>query len=354
MMSKYEMPLAQPVMTATSHQATVFCILAQHDQCIPWLINNYISIFCLEKLYALPINRRGTLDFFWSLYSDWSLFEFSANPWLQYDHLPYSSFGNCTSKEMITFLKSLILNGKYLYIDVDWFFIKLYNSYHKTHKIHNLLLTGFDESSKIFYAYDTAQTGKFVKAFVSYNELFEGIHSSMSSELFGAYSERAGIMALKVALREWHQMHTQLYLVNTSLIKHHLEEYILGKAQGYSSENVHGFRFGIECYRELTDFVEAARCGKVEEIDHRAFTNMHDHKKMMVFRLKEMEKSLQIDLSGFIADWLLISNDVRIAVNKILKWNMFKDDCLLAEIKSILILLSRKEKESVDKLLQIL
>ena len=64
MMSKYEMPLAQPVMTATSHQATVFCILAQHDQCIPWLINNYISIFCLEKLYALPINRRGTLDFF--------------------------------------------------------------------------------------------------------------------------------------------------------------------------------------------------------------------------------------------------------------------------------------------------
>lgn len=79
------LPIGEPEVTASSHQAVIFSILNQDKRGISWLCNNYIQIFCLKDLYKARKVRKGTLDFFFNEYGDWSLFEFSANPLLEFE-----------------------------------------------------------------------------------------------------------------------------------------------------------------------------------------------------------------------------------------------------------------------------
>lgn len=57
------LPIGEPEVTASSHQAVIFSILNQDKRGISWLCNNYIQIFCLKDLYKARKVRKGTLDF---------------------------------------------------------------------------------------------------------------------------------------------------------------------------------------------------------------------------------------------------------------------------------------------------
>lgn len=40
----------QAIIGATIHQAMIFSVMSMYEECIPWLINNYVPLFCLKNL----------------------------------------------------------------------------------------------------------------------------------------------------------------------------------------------------------------------------------------------------------------------------------------------------------------
>ena len=164
------LPVQTPIIDATIHQAMIFSVMPMYEECIPWLINNYVSLFCLKNLYKQKLNRQGSVDFFYSLYGDWSMFEFSANPWLDYEALTFSAILD-NDIDLISFLENAINEDKYLHISIDWFYLPMYRQYHKDHGMHHLFINGYDSDKRIFYAHDTYKDGRYEDAEVRYEDL---------------------------------------------------------------------------------------------------------------------------------------------------------------------------------------
>ncbi|WP_219693134.1 hypothetical protein, partial [Clostridioides difficile] len=102
--------------TASSHQAAIFSILKTDEKYNFWLVNNYIQIFCLKELHKKSFKRRGTFDFYFNEYGDWNLFEFSANPCLEYEKIDFSSYTHLKSfgVKLNSLLNKALNAGKYI------------------------------------------------------------------------------------------------------------------------------------------------------------------------------------------------------------------------------------------------
>ena len=153
-MEKEILKIIEPEATSSSHQAAVFSILKTTEEGKNWLINNYIQVYCLKDLYKARDERKGTLDYYYNEYGDWSLFEFSGNPLLGYSLIDYKMFLELKIKykiSVIDLLKSAIGKKRYIYIGIDKFYIEFYDEYEKMHAGHHLFINGFIESKKKFY-----------------------------------------------------------------------------------------------------------------------------------------------------------------------------------------------------------
>jgi hypothetical protein len=346
---KKVLPIQEPIIGATIHQAMIFSVMPMYEECIPWLINNYVSLFCLKNLYKQKWNRRGSVDFFYSLYGDWSMFEFSANPWLDYEALSFSAITD-NHIELIPFLENALNQDKYLHVSIDWFYIPIYEQYQNDHGMHHLFINGYDSEKRIFYAHDTYKDGKYAPAEVAYDDLLAGFEA-LIDDPETANSWQLGLFMFKIGMRSWHEVHTGLYQFNPKLLVHFLKDYLYGCAHGFKGDDLENFCFGIACYDELILFIQKALDRAIDNIDFRGFCNMQDHKKVMLFRLQWLEEHLGLDLSTECESYQKMIQGFDLIVYKIIKWNYGKRDTAIKTLPNLLTELREQEIVTIKKII---
>lgn len=326
------LPISEPEPMSSSHQATIFSILKTRKEGISWLVNNYIQLFCLKNMYEARAVRRGTLDYYYNLYGDWSLFEFSANPLLEYNLIGYQILRRYRGNfRLIDFLISMINDEKYLYIGIDKYYIRYYEECGNEHSSHHLFINGYDKQEEIFIAHDNFKGGKYCEHKVSFLEVREAFESVLDNKMLEADAYAGGIITLKPKVRYWHREIKDMFTINVGQIVCYIKEYLMLPVYRERYDYSRDYVFGIECYAELEKLVYWSQ-ENVQEVDHRAFCCMRDHKKIMIFRLKELEKYLGRSLEEYIFSMKIVEENLSLIIMKILKYNFNKKNKILKEI----------------------
>lgn len=326
--------IEKPEATSSSHQAAIFSILKSKSEGRQWLINNYIQLFCLKDLYQARDVRKGTLDYFYNEYGDWSLFELSANPLLEFALIDFQTFRELRKKykiSLVDLLINAINNNKYIYIGIDKYYINFYGAFGKKHCAHHLFINGYDEKEGFFIAHDNFIQGKYCEHNISFDVIksaFEGVLKDKSLES-DAYV--GGIAFLKYRIRYWHKEAKNMFEFNLEKIIQNLKEYLMWPFYKDRYAHIKDYVFGIECYDELKKLIWHTEDSK-RIIDYRGFCCLRDHKKIMVFRFENMQKILKFDLVKCILGMQEIERELNIIINMILKYNIKKDNKIVKRI----------------------
>ena len=341
------LPVCDPIADAYAHIGIEFSIFMTEKKYHPWLMNNFIQIYSLKDMHLVP-ERTGTLDFFFNKYGDWEMFHFSANPYLECEKLAYSTLDQILESVNLTDLLIRAINsGKYVFMPVDMYELSVYDMYKKRHRVHHIFLVGYDSEKEVFYAYDTFKGGKYRCEELSYIEVENAYSMLVSDPVIAGWSELGGICFYRLRLNPWQEDKTELYSLNIDTIVSGICEYLLFPGFCDTYKHISHFRFGIDCYIDLENWLLCGVEGRRKRVDHRAFSSMRDHKKVMLFRLKYIQEYVNIDLTNFISEYKQICKSLDTVVYKILKGNMSKNRNQYSECIDIL----RRVKEAEEKTL---
>lgn len=339
---RIELPVVTPIADAYAQIGMEFSIFQTDEKYYPWIINNHVQIYALKDLYLQPI-RSGTLSFMYNIYGDWQMFEFSANPYLEYEKVSFDMFRkNLVQVGIVNLIRSYLDDKKYVYLPVDQYEVPVYGLYKKKHIIHHVFISGYDDVKKTFTVWDNLFNGKYQLANVGYIDISNGFNSLVENEEYSYWSESGGISAFRFYQKPWHEDKKELYSINIEFIKSAINEYLLTPGYGEHYRRVSHYLYGIDCYKELEKWLQHGVNSGQCYVDIRAFYPMRDHKKVMIFRLEYLQKYLDIDLSQHLKRYIDIDKNIILIINKIIKSNISKNTIgfeqslrLLKQVKQI-------------------
>lgn len=134
------LPLVVPPIRSYQYHAFQLSIVLNHQSSSEWFYNNYIQLRCYNKD---QVAKHGLcLDFIHlsPLY----------NP-LLYTQKIYFSFLQALKNDILEFLIEAINDNFYIITFIDEFYIPERSSYKVSHRIHDVLIHGYDIEKKIFY-----------------------------------------------------------------------------------------------------------------------------------------------------------------------------------------------------------
>jgi len=318
---------------------------------MPWLINNFIQIYCLKDLYNNPsLIRRGTLNFLFNRYGDWSLFELSANPCIDYERITYQSF-RCGgfNVDIVEFIKNQLQSGRYAFIGIDKYYISEYAEYMTMHTGHTLFINGFCNSG--FMAHDNFAGGKYREAIIDFSIIEKAFYSMVENDTIALEADNYGLCFLFPRIKERHSSFFELFTVNQKTISESLREYLMHEGYGSQYKHIDYFVFGVNCYSELMRFIQQAMEGESTYIDHRAFSHMFDHKKLMLYRMDYISTHLLRGIESTREEYNSISDLLQVTIQKIIKFNISKKHSLLTSIMNNLTEIKEREIICLGKLL---
>ena len=142
--------------------AALLSVLYEYPETYPWIYSNYIQIYTLYDLWKQK-DRLGTLDFYYHFYGDFNFYEYTANPWIDFNKLPYRMVKDRWGT-FLEFVKERISKKQYVYMilnrsiyrrDETWWF-------------HPVLIWGYDDNKRELYCADNNRKGKFDTEVISY------------------------------------------------------------------------------------------------------------------------------------------------------------------------------------------
>lgn len=107
-----------------------------HKNGYDWLLDHYLSV------YFLKTNTHSIVESFFDADKLWDC------PFVEYSSVFRRDL--LLNSDIIQFLKKLILQGNYIYLLIDYYYVKTSSIYEKQHLGHSALLSGYDNSRKIF------------------------------------------------------------------------------------------------------------------------------------------------------------------------------------------------------------
>ena len=332
-MEKEILKIIEPEATSSSHQAAVFSILKTTEEGKNWLINNYIQVYCLKDLYKARDERKGTLDYYYNEYGDWSLFEFSGNPLLGYSLIDYKMFLELKIKykiSVIDLLKSAIGKKRYIYIGIDKFYIEFYDEYEKMHAGHHLFINGFIESKKSFIAHDNFAGGKYCEHEISFDTLEKAFLNILENYELQAEAYAGGIVFLEYKIRYWHLENQNMFQLNIEKIIYLLKEYLMIPGYDNKFKYIKNYSFGMEVYEELINLIKNNGIKEGKDVDFRAFCCLRDHKRIMILRLENIQNHLNLNLERQIYEMKVIEREITQVIMMFIKYNLVKRKTILS------------------------
>lgn len=352
------LPIVDPIVNSFAHVGMTFAMFQTKEDYYPWIINNYIQIYTLRNLPFFP-ERTGTLDYLYNEYGDWTMFHLSANPYLEYEKISFATLQFIGgSKSISEILINGINNDKYICIPVDMHELKIYGMYKTVHRVHHPFIVGYNIERGVFYACDTFRNGKFTCEEIKFEDLTNAYNMLLRLPIVASWSELGGICFYKFYQKPWQKANEQLYSVNCKMILNGMAQYLMLPGINSSYATVGYYRYGIDCYEELLHWLNVGAQSEESFVDHRAFSAMRDHKRIMVFRLDYIRDKLKlINVENCLESYRYIEKSMNLVVRKIIKGDMKKDigqfkECIeiLNEVKALEVeVLTKFIKNNLDQ-----
>lgn len=207
------------------------------------------------------------------------------------------------NNSIIDFLTDLINTDFYIFINVDQYYIKKSVCYGKKHFFHELLIFGYNQTRKVFYAADNFEYGKYVQVEIPYDEI-EIAYNNLQSK----YGYETDINFLRPN--------------NKSSIPISLDRIITGiefylSSQPIYTDHDYDCVYGIQTISHLHDSLNEIVPGMF--LDIRPFHVMYEHKMLMRMRVeyllkKELHNNL-IEKFAFLEEGYIALRNIVIKYN---------------------------------------
>lgn len=289
-----------------------------------WMNNNFIQLIISED-------------------STWGAFLFDNNiikdcPWLSSAQLDR----NLVQDDITKFIKSMIDNNVYIWMNIE---VKGISGYNKNANFHDIFIYGYDENTKNIYVADFIHGGHYQRFLLSYRQ----IHTAYQG--MAKYEDPLGICLI------WKRKNIYPYLnqytESTKMIKESLKGYLSAKYpfsilkyMEIEAQFKNSF-WGIGIYKGLVKYCTALQRGAVDYSEYKIFDLLYKHKVIMSERIEYIETSYGIknlddekDLGKLLKKKSLITR------NMFLKFLISGKMALLESIKKMLV-----EMEGWDRIL---
>lgn len=251
------------------YRAYLETVLHQHNNYLEWLYSNYIQLVFFKN----PIDTIS-LDYF-------APSILGACPLLYFDVIE-----NPDEKDDLHYnLQKTLLNGYYVYLFVDEYYVPNRKSYNIKHFVHDVLIYGFDEKQEKYYLLGYDENLHYNKSEIDFSELKKAYNNNDGiNRMFisGVKQKEYRIDKKNIIIF----LEDYLYSLDS---RKHKEIYLDMKNSAYDN-NFYKDRkgkdavFGIAVYNEIINYLEYCMQHNCKN-DHRITYLLYEHKKLMKNRV---------------------------------------------------------------------
>jgi hypothetical protein len=328
-----------PPITSYQSYANLLSIILNDEESLPWTFNVLTQI-----QIAKGVNKEQ-----FPVFSP----KINARTWEQ---CPWVSC-NKISRELIAkkwgsiidFVIDCIDLDYYVTLNIDRFYIPLYDQYMKSHKWHDIFIFGYDMNKRLLYVADFFKNGKYSYQQVSF-EHFKASHINYDILKFGDFLD--GVITIKLIKGK--------IQFDISIIKTLLEDYLYSRNTEqrfkfqplvYKEENIHGLSY----YDILVEQLEETKRINAVGMDLRFYHVLFDHKNAILLLIKYLMEKQYFQSSTKAIELLKEYEEIKISSliirNAVLKYTINKDAKIIDRLLVRLSDLKSKEKSWLEKLL---
>mgnify|MGYP001348798290 CR=1 FL=1 len=326
-----KLKMKDPLVKGLNHHAYTLAIAGEHPDFDNWFFSNYIQLECHDNMTLFPLNFYRFKN---SIVSNPLLKENYIERKYLYEGIDY-----------IDFFCNILKQGAYIMTFVNEYYLTPMKAYKKYHFAHDILLYGYDQQSRYFYASGYTKVGKYENFKIGFDEFslaFERVYEN-EKKLNSIVPWLEGIHILTLNKGE-------TYTLELDTIINSLKDYVFSinssKKYSESSSILSKNSFGLEVYDNLITFVKNQ---KNKIIDIRSFHILYEHKQCMVKRIEFLERREFISQSSYLKNgFQKIEEKALIIRNLVVKYNFTNDNrCIESIINNVKEL--KKEEENLMK-----
>lgn len=345
MKSSKVLPTREPPVKVYHFRAFPLSVTSNYSETLPWFYSNFIQLKCTSEFI-----REKEMDF------DFIAGDvFGGIPWIDYIKDIDKTMLNENMNDVCQFVIKNIDNGYYIYTFVDEFFIPDRSAYRKYHRMHDIMVYGYDASEKVFNV-------------AGYNSKMKYAETKADFECFyNAFSSSEPKRNDKIVL--FKKIDDANYSFNIERVFEKLEDYLYSrdcsdKLEIYDFDGrtkrikyLHqllktgNYVFGINVYDQLILFCEAMK-NKYVRPDLRPFHCLWEHKSCMLERLRYLAGQNYIkNIDDLCNNYKLIELEALTIRNMMVRMMLIRDFHSIEDVKYRLDKLSKDEYVLLSNLL---
>lgn len=315
--SKNILAIATPKITTYTHHTHLLSILGTYERTTSWIYCNYINIYG-----NADFSRNAWVDFYFPM--PYLLRPAECCEWLTTQKMQRSFLTN-GKQSFWEFLKYAIDEGFYVHTMLNYFHIPAAIDFKKTHRLHDVLIYGYDLDKKEIYANDFLINGESsfnVWEYQSFTIPIEHLDSA-----FNDYSQVADQDFIKGNIFLYQIKEGSDYGVDPrteavfASIRTYLDAAVLEYWKHYNCDNRKATVFGFDIYQSMIAYLES----RPPHIDTRSFNLLADHKKLMTQRMDIIIGQRQLDKASLQA-FQDIEMQMKKIFNFLIKYNLTKQE----------------------------
>ncbi len=167
---KKKIPVQEPPVTSYMFYMYPLSIMRPHVAFTPWICSNYIQLYHYRGhglyFYVSPLSPKGGKKNYY----------FSTCPFLDVQRLEQRIILR-THDDVVQFVISSIDEDCYAQLDVDYFYLPFTEPYKRYHYMHELLISGYDDTNKTFEISGYNGSWNYHIATITFDELYQSVNT---------------------------------------------------------------------------------------------------------------------------------------------------------------------------------
>lgn len=278
-----------------------------------WLYNNYISLW----IYALRQRKEYMVDFKYDM--DINYYEYC--PMLKAEIIEVGKTDN-----IIDIIKDSIDNEKYIFLEVDTYFIDLWwdDVGEKIHCEHQMLILGYDSAKKVIFGAD------FFKQTFSIQEIsYLNFRKAFDAHM-GYVRERDNVNAVEI--RTFKYFKNKNYTFDIERVRNMISDFLNSSEKTINDVSdlftVHeDVLYGIECLKHILEYFKECICIN-EWLDYRIIHLTYIFNDIMYCRIDYMINHKYLSDNTYIrsiqSDFHDMAHKNEMLRNLVMKYNLIK------------------------------
>lgn len=322
-----ELPLTEPIYSTYHYQGPCTAIAVKNPSVRNWYLNQVMNLNCSRKfLTGFTTPEITVLDSSWT-----------ENPYID-KHWISTQF---TDGYINPIIRKMLDQGFYVaFVGIDDYYVKGKTWYKQRHFIHDGLICGYDQTDKTYciYAYDS---NWIYKKFWTPQKSFDAGRAAVLKK--DSYCSICGLNTRDDTIE---------FSPKTAYDK--LCEYLDSDLEKYRFDG-EGLVYGMAVHEYIAEYVMRLYREDIpyERLDRRVFRLIWEHKKVMLERILQIERVLELG-NDFSKKYKPIVDEADTMRMLYAAHHMKRRDSLLPIIAKKLLKLSNKERELLTALTQMM